>query len=149
LKTSLLAATILGALTLAARAHDALPHAVKIGVLNDRSGAYAGATGEGSAIAARMAAEEFGNKGLGAPIEIVVGDHTGKADLGALIARKWFDEENVDAIVDIANSAVELAVVGIAKDCNKSVLNNSASSDSTGIVARERVGRVAVQYANK
>jgi branched-chain amino acid transport system substrate-binding protein len=132
LKTSLLAATILGALTLAARADDVLPHAVKIGVLNDRSGAYADATGEGSAVAARMAAEEFGNKVLGAPIEIVVGDHTGKADLGALIARKWFDEENMDAIVDIANSAVGLAVVGIAKDRNKIVLNNSASSDFTG-----------------
>jgi branched-chain amino acid transport system substrate-binding protein len=35
---------------------------IRIGVLNDRSGPYADLSGEGSAIAARMASEEFGNK---------------------------------------------------------------------------------------
>ena len=132
-RRTLLAATILAALTPAAWADDAaLPHGVKIGVLNDRSGPYADATGEGSAVAARMAVEEVGGKVLGQPIEIIVGDHTGKADLGALIARKWFDEENVDVIADIAASGVGLAVVGVAKERNKIVLNNSASSDFTG-----------------
>ena len=128
-----LAAALLSALPASAYAEEAsLPHAVKIGVLNDRSGAYADAAGEGSAVAARLAADEFGNKILGAPIEIIVGDHTGKADLGVGIARKWFDDENVDAIADIANSGVGLAVVGLAKERNKVVLNNSASSDFTG-----------------
>jgi branched-chain amino acid transport system substrate-binding protein len=110
----------------------ALPHAIKIGVLNDRSGPYADATGEGSAVAARMAAEEFGNAVLGQPVEIVVGDHTGKVDQGALIARKWFETENVDVVADIANSGVGIAVVNLAKERNKIVLNNSASSDFTG-----------------
>src|SRR5271155_157782 len=109
-----------------------LPHSIEIGVLNDRSGAYADATGEGSAVAARMAAEEFGNKVLGQPIEIVVGDHTGKADLGVLVARKWFDEQNVDVVADIASSGVGLAVVALGKERNKIILNNSASSDFTG-----------------
>jgi len=53
-----------------------LPHPIKILVLNDRSGAYADATGEGSAVAARMAVDEFGGNILGQPVEIVVGDHT-------------------------------------------------------------------------
>ena len=128
-----LTAALMSALPASAYAEEAsLPHAVKIGVLNDRSGAYADAAGEGSAVAARLAADEFGNKILGAPIEIIVGDHTGKADLGVGIARKWFDDENVDAIADIANSGVGLAVVGLAKERNKIVLNNSASSDFTG-----------------
>jgi branched-chain amino acid transport system substrate-binding protein len=118
---------------LSARAEGAgLPHGIKIGVLNDRSGAYADATGEGSAVAARMAAEEFGNTILGQPVEIVVGDHMGKVDLGALVARKWFDAENVDVVVDIANSGVGVAVVNLARERNKLVLNNSASSDFTG-----------------
>jgi branched-chain amino acid transport system substrate-binding protein len=109
-----------------------LPHSIKIGVLNDRSGPYADATGEGSAVAARMAAEEFSNNVRGQPVEIVVGDHMGKVDLGALVARKWFDTENMDVVVDIANSGIGAAVVNLARERNKLVLNNSASSDFTG-----------------
>jgi branched-chain amino acid transport system substrate-binding protein len=131
---SLLVAAIV--MSPAAYAHadnaPALPHSIKIGVLNDRSGPYADAAGEGSAVAARMAAEEFGNMVLGQPVEILVGDHMGKPDLGAIVARKWFDTENVDVVADIANSGVGIAVVNLAKERNKIVLNNSASSDFTG-----------------
>jgi hypothetical protein len=98
-----------------------LPHGIRIGVLNDRSGPYADATGEGSAVAARMAAEEFRNNVQGQPIEIVVGDHMGKVDLGALVARKWFDTENVDVVVDIANSGVGAAGIG----CCRTVMSGS------------------------
>jgi branched-chain amino acid transport system substrate-binding protein len=131
---SLLLAAICVSTAAPSYADDAptLPHAIKIGVLNDRSGPYADATGEGSAVAARMAAEEFGNAVLGQPVEILVGDHMGKVDLGSLIARKWFDTENVDVVVDIASSGVGIAVVNLAKERNKIVLNNSASSDFTG-----------------
>jgi branched-chain amino acid transport system substrate-binding protein len=115
------------------KAEEAVPsRGIKIGVLNDRSGPYSDAAGEGSAVAARMAAEEFGNMVLGRPVEIVVGDHMGKVDLGMLVVRKWFDTENVDVVVDIANSGVGAAVVNLAKDRNRLVLNNSASSDFTG-----------------
>ncbi|MEH2476565.1 branched-chain amino acid transport system substrate-binding protein [Nitrobacteraceae bacterium AZCC 2161] len=121
-----------GAVPVHAADTPALPHSIKIGVLNDRSGPYADAAGEGSAVAARMAAEEFGNTILGVPVEILVGDHMGKVDVGALITRKWFDTENVDVVADIANSGVGFAVVNLAKERNKIVLNNSASSDFTG-----------------
>ena len=129
-----LAASAAVALASSALAGDAQPldRPLKIGVLNDRSGPYADAAGEGSAVAARLAADEFGNKILSAPIEIVVGDHTGKPDIGVSITRRWFENENVDVIADIANSGVGLAVVGLAKERNKIVLNNSASSDFTG-----------------
>jgi branched-chain amino acid transport system substrate-binding protein len=56
----------------------------------------------------------------------------GKVDLGALVARKWFDTENVGVVVDIANSGIGAAVVNLARERNKLVLNNSASSDFTG-----------------
>lgn len=83
-------------------------------------------------MAARMAAEEFGNAVLGQPVEILVGDHMGRVDLGSLIAREWFDTENVDVVADIANSGVAIAVVNLAKERNKIVLNTSASSDFIG-----------------
>jgi branched-chain amino acid transport system substrate-binding protein len=105
---------------------------IRIGVLNDRSGPYADITGEGSAIAARMAAEEFGNKIDGFPIEILVGDHLNKPDVGMAVVRRWFDNEQVDVVADITNSGVGFAVTTLAKERNKIVLNNSGSSDFTG-----------------
>ncbi len=68
---------------------------LRIGVINDASGPNSAVSGEGSVIGARMAAEEFGNKVLGVPIEIVSADHQNKADVGAGIARKWFDVDGV------------------------------------------------------
>jgi branched-chain amino acid transport system substrate-binding protein len=133
LRSILLAAILACSATLAVAEQAAtLPHPIRIGILNDRSGPYADAAGEGSAVAARMAAEEFGNSVLGQPVEILVGDHMGKPDLGALVARKWFDTENVDVIADIANSGVGIAVVNLGKERDKIILNNSASSDFTG-----------------
>jgi branched-chain amino acid transport system substrate-binding protein len=111
---------------------------IRIGVMNDRSGPYADLSGEGSAIAARMAAEEFGNKVRGVPVEIVTADHQNKADIGTAIARKWFDADGVDVVVDIANSAVSLAVNGLVKDRKKLVLHNSASSELTGKACNSR-----------
>jgi len=89
---------------------------VRIGVLNDRSGIYSDLSGEGSAIAARMAAEEMGNKVAGKPIEIVAADHQNKADVGASVTRQWIDRDGVDAIADVPNSAVALAVQEISRD---------------------------------
>ena len=45
---------------------------VKIGILNDQSGLYADLGGQGSVVAAKMAAEVFGNKRAGMPIQIVM-----------------------------------------------------------------------------
>ncbi|MGY3692227.1 branched-chain amino acid transport system substrate-binding protein [Bradyrhizobium sp. USDA 3240] len=114
-------------------AHAAMSdNVIRIGVLNDRSGAYADLGGEGSVIAAKMAAEEFGNSIGGVPVEIVSADHQNKPDIGLGIVRRWFDTEKVDAVADISNSGVGFAVTALAKERNKIVLNASASSDFTG-----------------
>jgi len=115
-----------------AQAQKYTDNVIRIGVLNDRSGPYADLSGEGSAVAARMAAEEFGNKVNGIPVEIVTADHRNKPDIGAAIARKWYDADGVDVIVDVANSAVSLAINGLVKDRKKLVLHNSAAADLTG-----------------
>ncbi|MDP3898762.1 MAG: ABC transporter substrate-binding protein [Mesorhizobium sp.] len=106
--------------------------AVKIGVLNDRSGIYADITGEGSAVAAQMAADDFGtDKGI--TVEIVSADHQNKPDIGSNIARQWYDTENVDAIADVPTSSVALAINDITREKNKVFLNSgAASSDLTG-----------------
>ncbi len=106
---------------------------VKIGVLTDQTGLYADAAGPGAVEAVRMAIADFGGKVRGVPIEMVDADHQNKADVGATIARRWFEQENVDIIVDFANSAVAFAVSELAKQKNKAILISSAgSSDLTG-----------------
>ena len=89
---------------------------VKLGVLNDMSSLYSDATGKGSLVAAQMAVHDFGGKVLGKPIEVVAADHQNKPDIGANIARQWYDQEQVDAIVDVPTSSVALAVQQISKD---------------------------------
>lgn len=106
---------------------------IKIGVLTDLTGPYEQNSGAGSVEAAKMAAEEFGNQINGKPIEIIAADHQNKPDVGATIARRWFDLEQVDAVTDLVNSAVAFAALEVAKSKNKAVLLTSAgSADFTG-----------------
>lgn len=105
---------------------------VRIGILNDRSGPYADLSGEGSAIAARLAVEEFGAKVNGVPVEIVTGDHQNKTDVGVGIARKWFDADGVDVVADVSHSAISLALAGLVKERRKLVFHNSGTTELTG-----------------
>jgi branched-chain amino acid transport system substrate-binding protein len=106
---------------------------VKIGVLNDQSGLYADLAGQGSVVAARMAAEDFGGTVLGKKIEIVFADHQNKPDIASNIVNQWIDTEQVDIVVDVPTSSVALAVQEITKNKNRIHLNSTAaSSDLTG-----------------
>lgn len=103
---------------------------VKIGVLNDMSGPYVDLAGPGSVLAAKMAAEDFGGKILGVPIEIVSADHQNKPDVGSQVVRKWFDMEAVDAVADVPTSSVALAVQNISRDKQKIFLISGAATAS-------------------
>src|SRR6476661_6222057 len=92
---------------------------VRIGVLNDQSNVYADLGGPGSVIAARMAIEDVGGKVLGKPIDMLVADHQSKADVGASIARQWFDADKVDLIIGFDNSSVALAVEQVSFQKNR------------------------------
>jgi branched-chain amino acid transport system substrate-binding protein len=59
-------------------------------------------------------------------VELVSADMLLKPDVGASIARSWYDQEGVDAIFDIPQSAVALAVGSIAKEKDKLVIFTSA-----------------------
>jgi branched-chain amino acid transport system substrate-binding protein len=106
---------------------------IKIGVLVDMNGPLSTASGRGSLEAARMAAEDFKWSVGGKRIEIISADHQNKPDIGAAIARQWFDVERVNVIVDLSNSSVGFAVVEVARPLNKIVLlSGPGSSDFTG-----------------
>ncbi|MGY3622477.1 ABC transporter substrate-binding protein [Bradyrhizobium sp. USDA 10063] len=106
---------------------------LKIGVLTDLSGPYADLSGEGSAIGTRLAVEEFKAQNKDLTVEVISADHQNKPDIASAIARKWFDQEGVDAVVDIANSGVALAVSQIAREKDKVFLGTGpATSDLTG-----------------
>ncbi len=107
--------------------------AVKIGVLGDRSGAYSDISGEGSVVAARLAVEDFKPEQHGLKVEIVSADHQNKPDVGAAIARQWYDRDNVDMITDGVTSSVALAISQVTKEKNKVFIDTGAgTADLTG-----------------
>jgi branched-chain amino acid transport system substrate-binding protein len=101
---------------------------VKIGVLTDMNGPSATADGPGSVTAAQMAVEDFGGRVLGKPIQVISADHQTKPDIGANIARRWYDTEQVDLIVDVPISAVGLAVQNIATEKKRLLIVHSTGT---------------------
>ena len=129
MKSGLLAAVTVVALALSQGATAQ----VKIGILNDQSGLYADYGGKYSVEAARMAIEDFGNELLGQKIELVTADHQNKPDLGAAIARRWYDSEGVDMIAELTTSSVALAVQELSKEKKKiDIVVGAATSRMTG-----------------
>jgi branched-chain amino acid transport system substrate-binding protein len=104
--------------------------AIKIGVLTDLSGPYEGNGGHGSVVGAQIAADAFGDKIDGVPIQILSADHQNKPDIGAAIAGRWFEADHVDAIAGLVNSGVAGAVLNIARKDNKLLLLTGAGSDT-------------------
>ena len=106
---------------------------IKIGVFCDFSGPFADQVGKGSLVGAQLAAEDFAKEAGGLSVEIISADHQNKPDIGVAIARRWVDEEGVDAIVDLANSGVGLAVNTLMHEKNRAMLASAtATSDLTG-----------------
>ncbi|HWM83488.1 MAG TPA: ABC transporter substrate-binding protein [Pseudolabrys sp.] len=101
---------------------------VKIGVLTDMSGPASTPTGQGSVTAAQMAVDDFGGQVNGKPIELIFADHQLKPDVGAGIARRWYDVEQVDLILDVPVSSVGLAVQNIAKEKKKLMITHATGS---------------------
>ena len=130
----LLAATLLTlAAPLATTGAKAEDIPVKLGVLNDMSGLYADISGPGSVVAAQMAADDFMAKNKGIKVEVVGADHQNKPDVGSAIARKWYDQENVDVIMDTTTSSVALAVTDVTREKNRIFLvSGGGTSDLTG-----------------
>ena len=116
-----------------AAAGQRLDKRVKIGVLTDLSSLYSSETGPGSVLAAQMAVADSGMTKKGWTIKVISADFQNSIDVGADIARQWFDHDNVDVILDVPNSAVALAVSRVASEKNAVLLISGAgASELTG-----------------
>jgi branched-chain amino acid transport system substrate-binding protein len=110
-----------------------LPAVVKIGVLTDASGPFADQAGRGSEVAGQLAVEDFMAKNPSIKAEIVFGDHQNKPDVGSALVRRWVDEDGVDAVADVPNSAVALAINDYLAGKRRTFLASGvATSDLTG-----------------
>ncbi|QDL38618.1 ABC transporter substrate-binding protein [Rhodoferax sediminis] len=105
----------------------------RIGVLNDQSSVYSTIGGKGAQLAVEMAVADFGGKVLGRPIEVLSADHQNKVDVATGIAREWMESKDVQAIFDLQNSAVALAVIPLVQKANRiAIVSGGASSEITG-----------------
>jgi branched-chain amino acid transport system substrate-binding protein len=130
--SSLLA--VCGLLTASLAGAQVSGNVVKIGVLNDMSGLYADIGGPGSVVAAKMAVDDYLKASKSSlKVEVVSADHQNKPDVGSSVARKWYDTDGVDVIVDVPTSSVGLAINQVTKEKGKAYINTgSATSDLTG-----------------
>ena len=145
-RRSLIAASAAPALAIAAgpfasRAQSSR-RSIKIGVLNDMSGPYRDATGQGSVVCVQQAVRQFNNNGF--DVQVLAADHQNKPDVGAGIARQWFDRDGVDVIMDVPTSSVALAVNSVAREKNRLYINNGGG---TGDLTGEQCTPVTLHWA--
>jgi len=149
LLTALVGTALLALGSNPALAQTAKPGAISgdkviIGVMNDMSGLYADIGGPGSLLTAQMAAQDFGGKVLGKPIEILSADHQNKPDVGATKAREWYDTQGVDMIVDVPTSSVALAVGQVAAEKKRVFIDTGGATKS---LTNEACNPYMVHYA--
>lgn len=124
-RTVLAGAAAIASVGRRARAQTSAP--VRFGVLADETGPYAASSGPGASLAARMAVADFGPSVIGLPIEVLHADTQNKPDVASTIARRWFDQDGVDAITDLPVTPVGIAVQQVAREKTRSVMITGAA----------------------
>ena len=111
---------------------DPIGHPVRIGVITDMNGSLSAQSGAGAVLAAQMAAEDCqAAECAGMKIEILSADHQNKADVAIGIVRDWFDNKGVDAVSDIVQATVQIAVQHEAAAHNKIALFSGGTARLT------------------
>jgi branched-chain amino acid transport system substrate-binding protein len=119
--------------TALSHAAEPLTRPLTIAVLNDKSSVFSDAGGEGGVVAAQLAIDDAGGKVRGLPVTLLGPDHQNKTDIGISLSRRMYDEQGVDAIFDIGNSAISLGVQELARERGKVLIHSgSASADIFG-----------------
>jgi len=112
-----IATALLAVLTTTAADAASPEKTVKIGVITDMSGSLSAQSGQGSVVAAQLAVEDcLAKECAGMKIEVLSADHQNKPDVAVGIVRKWLDVDGVDAVTDIIQAAVQLAVQNLMKE---------------------------------
>ena len=125
-RRNLLAGT--AGLMLAGQARVADKPVIRIGMLQDASGAYSILGGKLSFECARQAILELPPD---APftVELTSADHHNSTDTGLSIARQWLDN-GMDAIMEFNNSAIGLGVNNLIRDRDRVMLANNVGTAS-------------------
>ncbi|MDE2583047.1 MAG: ABC transporter substrate-binding protein [Rhodospirillales bacterium] len=117
----------------AGRARAQAKKTIRIGILTDFNGPNSASTGKGSVTGSQLAAEDFMQAHPDIKVEIRAADYQSKPDIATSIARGWIDQDGVDLISNVNNSAAALAIASLVKEKNKAALFTApASSDLTG-----------------
>jgi branched-chain amino acid transport system substrate-binding protein len=132
-RRGLLAGAGAAVITPRARAQEQRP--IRIGVLTDLAGINADNTGPGMVSAVKMAVEDAGGAVAGIPVEVVVGDHQGRPDIGLATAREWFDIRHVNTIVDVTQTNVALPISDLSSISTRSATSSTLSAASSTIRA--------------
>jgi branched-chain amino acid transport system substrate-binding protein len=90
-----------------------------------------------------MAIDDFGGKVAGKPVQLVSADHQLKADVASNTARKWFDENQVDAVVDLVSSSTALAVMPVVNEKKRVAL---FSGPGTTAITGEKCNAYTIHY---
>lgn len=103
---------------------------IRIGVLADFSGPYRSTSGPTSLAAAQQAVEDLGLGQRGIRVEVMQGDHQNRPDAALALARRWIDQDGVDMICEVNNSAIALAVANLVKEKDKVQLASGAATSA-------------------
>jgi branched-chain amino acid transport system substrate-binding protein len=121
---------VAGAALLAPGRPRAQDQVIRIGVLADFSGPYRSTSGPTSLAAAQQAVEDLGVAARGIRVEVLQGDHQNRPDAALALARRWIDQDGVDMICEVNNSAIALAVANLVKEKDKVQLASGAASSA-------------------
>ncbi len=100
--------------TLATQATAAAGTDIVIGDIDDFSGVYADAAGNGAVEAVKMAISDFGGSVLGRRITTLIADHQNKPDIGASKFREWADQSGLSLLLGGSNTGVSIAMAKVA-----------------------------------
>lgn len=104
---------------------------IRIGVMNDQSGPFADNCGMGSVTMVRLALEDMGGAINGTPVEILTADDQNQPDIGVSIARRWIEEDGVDAVVGCSASSIALAVNDLMREAGRPYLIAGTATTET------------------
>ena len=101
---------------------------VRIGFITDMSSLYADIDGPAGGEMLKWAAQDFGGKVLGRPIEVLTADHQNKADIASSKAREWMDKDNLSMLIGGTSSGTALAMSKVAAEKKRPFLVIGAGS---------------------
>lgn len=134
---------LLGLCALAGYCVPAISEPLRIGVMADMNGVYSTNGGRGAVVAAQLAIDDMNGTVLGQPIELVSADYQGKVDVAASIARRWFDTDGVQMIIESTDSASALAMQFIGAERKRVTM---AAGAAASVLTNKDCTRYGIHY---